>query len=341
MSGEGPRGPVFVTGATGFIGRHLVRALLAEERPVTALCRDPRAASDLAHPLLTVVPGDLEDESSWRPHLGPGVTVFHLAALRAFAGVSRERFHAVNVRASAALGRAALQARVPRFVYISSALVYGPSGGTRRSEQDPPPTGASAGHYLESRVAAFREMAALASAGLPVITACPSHVYGPDHPHSPNRLTSQIRRLLRSRVGIVIGGGNSRRSLAYVEDVARGLLLAEKRGIPGESYILSGEDASHREFDRLVRRLAGKPDGPFLSVPLPLALAAARLADRLRGYDRGAGHATAVRMLCAEWCYSSEKASNLLGYAPVSLALGLGKTLCWLGFGAAGDDGKD
>jgi len=340
VSGEAPHGAVFLTGATGFIGRHLLRALLAEERPVTALCRNPGAAGDLAHPLLSIVPGVMEDVSSWRSHLARGMTVYHLAAVRSFPGVPPDRFHAVNVEATQALGRAALEAGVGRFVYVSSALAYGPSGGRRRTERDPFTGDAPASRYLQSRVRALGEMKVLASAGLPLVAACPSIVYGPDHPLHPNLLTSHMRRLLRFRVDMLIGSGGNRRSLVFVEDVVRGLLLVERFGGPGESYILSGEDVSHREFDRLVLGLAGKTMLLAVSFPRSLALPAARLADRLRRYDRESGYASALEVLGAEWCYDSGKARAQLGYAPLSLAEGIGRTLRWLG-GEPAATGKD
>jgi nucleoside-diphosphate-sugar epimerase len=338
VSGEAPPGAVFLTGATGFIGRHLLRALLAEGRPITALCRNPRAVGDLVHPLLSIVPGAMEDASSWQPHFVAGMTVYHLAAVRAFPGISPERFRAVNVEATRALGRAALEAGVGRFVYVSSALAYGPSGGRRRTEGDALASDTSGNRYLQSRVRALGEMKVLASAGLPVVTACPSIVYGPDHPLHPNLLTSHMRRLLRFRTDVLVGGGGKKRSLAFVGDVVRGLLLAERFGVPGESYILSGEDVSHRELDRLFLELAGLEMRFSSCLPMPLALSAARLADRLRGFDGGAGYASALEVLGAEWCYDSGKAAERFGYAPISLAEGIGRTLRWLGGAAARKD---
>src|SRR6185436_13783187 len=91
---DGPVGPpgrrrggplpvtVLVTGASGFLGRPLVRALLAAGRQVVALARDPAALADLAGPALRILPGDLRDPLSYSPWLVAGVSVFHLAAIR-------------------------------------------------------------------------------------------------------------------------------------------------------------------------------------------------------------------------------------------------------------------
>ena len=77
-----PEGPALVTGASGFIGRHLVRALLRQNRRVLALCRNPSDLQDLEHPLFRVIHGDLEEPQSYAAPLNDQVTVFHLAAGR-------------------------------------------------------------------------------------------------------------------------------------------------------------------------------------------------------------------------------------------------------------------
>jgi dihydroflavonol-4-reductase len=201
--------------------------------------------------------------------------------------------------------------------------MYGPSkDGRTRSEQDDLDPASSA--YVRSKIEAVRGIRELAREGLPAVTVCPAIVFGPDHPSHPNRVTSEIRRLLRGGPRIWLAGGRQLRNLVFVEDVVRGMLAAEEHGAVGEEYILGGEEVSPRE---LTRQVLAKRKGISLSLPAGPARAAAWIADRLLGHDPGAGYATAVATLLREWRFSSGKARRDLGYQPLSLAEGLARTM--------------
>lgn len=309
-----------VTGASGFLGRALVRALLDSGRDVVALCRDPAALGELRHPALRIVSGDLRDPASYAPWLAAGVSVFHLAAVRNHPHARVREMEEVNVRATAELARRSLEAGTSRFIYVSTALIHGPSDGG----------GLPFGAYAESRARAGQEIRRLAAEGLQAVTVCPAIVFGPDHPSHPNRVTSEIRRLLRQRVVRVVAGGRQARNLVHVDDVVRGLLAAERRGALGEEYVLGGEEIAPRDFGRLVLSLAGLRPVATLSLPAGPALAIARIADRLRKSDTGSGYATSVQVLLREWRFSSDRARRDLDYRPFSLAEGLAHTIHWL-----------
>lgn len=308
-----PVGPAFVTGASGFIGRHLLRALLGQGRQVVALCRRPSSLSGLEHPRLRILASELENVDAYAKHLDESTAVFHLAALRHRKGATLEEYDRTNVQATLELARASAERRVARFVYVSSAGIYGPYDGRPVSEDGlrrSPTTSA----YLLSRLGALDEMRRLAEEGLPLVTVCPSIVFGPDHPSHPNIVTSHFRRLLRTGISLVVAGGRQRKDFVYVKDVARGLLAAERLGSVGEEYILSGEDVSFRQLDGMVFSLAGLKPRLSLSVPGGLARKAARAADRLKGYHRGSGYEAAVESLLQEKLYSCEKARRSLCY---------------------------
>ena len=247
------------------------------------------------------------------PLLAAGVSVFHLAAVRHHPLARARDMEEVNVRATAELARRSLEAGAGRFVHVSTALVHGGLGA-----------------YADSKARAVEEIRRLAAEGLPAVIVSPAIVYGPDHPSHPNRITSEIRRLLRQRVVLVLAGGRQARNLVYVDDVVRGLLAAEQRGTVGEEYLLGGEEIAPRDFGRLVLSLAGFRPLATLSLPAAPALAVAKIADRWQKSDPGSGYATAVQVLLREWRFSSERARRDLEYRPLPLAEGLSRTIEWL-----------
>lgn len=323
-------GAALVTGASGFLGRPLVRALLDEGRPVLAFCRDASALSALRHPGLRVVAGDLRDSSSWRPLLRDTASVFHLAAVRNLPASRARDMEEVNVTATVDLARRAGEAGVSRFVNVASAMVYGPSDGAMRTEADGIVPERTLGAYARSRAVAALALGPLAvDQGLPAVTVCPAVVFGPDHPSHPNRVTDEIRRLLRRRRALLIDGGRMPRNLVYLDDVVRGLLAAERRGQPGEAYILGGEEVAHREIAELVFAQAGIR-GRLLSMPIGMAHAMTFLADLLRRSDPGCGYATGLRILLRAWRFDSGKARRDLGYEARPFVEGLARTIDWL-----------
>jgi dihydroflavonol-4-reductase len=291
-----------------------------------AFCRQPEALADLRHPDLRIIPGDLREPASYTPLLIPGASVFHLAGKRNQPRVRVREMQEVNVGATLTLARRVGERGVARFVHVATALIYGPAGdGRDRTEQDDLDPSSSA--YVHSKAEAVRGIRELAREGLPAVTVCPTIVFGPDRPSHPNRVTSEIRRLLNGGPGLWMVGGLQSRNLVFVDDVVRGMLAAEERGALGEEYLLGGEDVAPRELTRQVQELAGKRQDISLSLPPGPTRAAAWIVDRLRGLDRGSGYAAAVETLLREWRFSSAKARRDLGYQPLSLTEGLIRTL--------------
>jgi dihydroflavonol-4-reductase len=305
----------------------LVAALLATGRPVVALCRSPAGLNDLRRPALRVATGDLRDPASYLSLLAEVTSVFHLAAARNHPRVRAREMEEVNVAATLALARRMGEAGA-RFVHVSTALIYGPARGAARTEADS--LDGAFGVYLRSKAKAVLEIRKLAREGLPAVTICPTLVFGPDHPSRPNRITSEIRRLLHGGPRVLVSGGRNPRNLVFVEDVVQGLLAAEKLGAVGEEYLLGGEEISQREFNHWVLAMAGIRGGPGLQIPAQAALAAAWTADRLRGHDTGCGYTTAVRTLLSDWRFHCGKASRDLGFRPTPLAEALARTIEWI-----------
>lgn len=162
---------------------------------MVALCRRPGGLASLQHPDLRIAAGDLRDPAFYTPLLRPGISVFHLAGARNQPRVQVREMEEVNVEATLTLARRAAESGAGRFVHAATALIYGPSNGEVLSEQDDLDSCTSA--YARSKAEAVRGIRQLAREGLPAVIVCPTIVFGPDHPSHPNRVTSEIRRLLR------------------------------------------------------------------------------------------------------------------------------------------------
>jgi dihydroflavonol-4-reductase len=342
---------VLVTGASGFLGCRLVDALVAGGRQVIAMARRPplrapQIAATTGPAPVRWVYGDIRDPLSYLPHLRPGLTVFHLAALRTAEARQSRDLEAVNVAACRDLARHGLARGVHRFVFVATAHLYGPSvRGVARREADGPavpgcqPAVAGAGEepalgcYESSRGAALLEVRRLATEGLNAVTLCPAILFGPDNPSHRNLVTNELRRIVRGRrkVAVLIAGGAATRELVHVDDIVSAALAAERLAPPGAELLLGGEAISHRQLIERSLALAGQRAAHLtLSVPGSAALAAARAADRLLRHDPGCGLAAAVRRSVQEWRFDSARARALLGYRPRALDEGLAMTLSWL-----------
>ncbi len=327
MSNTRPLHPAFVTGACGFIGRRLVTALLEDGREVTALCRRPACLADLAHDRLTVLAGGLHDTSVYSRFLTPETVVFHLAAARPLKGNLAE-MERTNVTEFLDLTTLCAAARVSRFLNVSTAVVFGPSHARivdEEGELDGLPFA-----YATSKRRALAAIRAGAAAGLDIVTVCPTIVFGPDHPLHPNKVTSFIRQLLKMRIAWTVGGGLAKRNLVYVDDVVRGLMLAELLGRPGAEYILAGAEICQRDLNQRVVAIAGTRLRGRVDIPRSVALTAGRLLDTVRRTPPQAGFTSAVQTLTCEWRFSSDKAVRDLGYTATPLDVALERTVQFL-----------
>ena len=309
----------------------------------------PVGADDRQAPGVRWVRGDVRQPESWLPHLRPGIAVYHLAALRSQHGRRRADFEAVNVTACRELAQSCLQRGAGRFILVTSAHLYGPSAaGVPRREADGPAvarpanpanpvsaggvSAAALGEYERTRGLGLLAIRQLVGEGLDAVALCPTILFGPDHDAHPNRITSEVRRVVRGggRFDLLIGDGTAGRDLVYVDDVVDAALTAERVAPTGAELLLGGEAVSHRGLIERTLALAGRPPKPILSIPPTTAMAAARAADRLLRREAGCGYAAAVARVVDEWLFDCGQARQMLGYRPRSLDEGLAATLRWL-----------
>jgi dihydroflavonol-4-reductase len=259
-----------VTGASGFIGSHVVRLLVDEGVKVRALVQQGVPLANLDDLPVERVVGDLLDAHSLERAVEGCDTVFHLAAIFAYWLPDRGLMYRVNVEGTVRLLRAALARGVRRVVHTSSIAAIGIAPGTDGADEDTPfNSWDTADDYVLSKYMSELEALRFNHHGLPVVVVNPAFPYGAND-IAPTPTGVLMQRYISGQNPFVFRGGLN---VVPVRDVARGHWLAALRGRPGERYILGGHNLSYREFADAVTRAAGVkrprwevPTAPFARV---------------------------------------------------------------------------
>lgn len=317
--------PTLVTGATGFIGWHVARALLERGRSVRALARDPVKLRELSG--VQVVQGDLRDPASLeRAVEGCGV-VFHVAAdYRLWTREPQEMYRS-NVEGTRAMLEAARRAGVERFVYTSTVGCIGvntPDGiGDERSEAF---LSDMQGPYKRSKFLAEQVALEFAESGFPVVIVNPTAPVG-DHDFKPTPTGKIVVDFVRGAIPAFVDTGLN---VVDVRDVACGHLAACERGVPGERYILGSENLT---LQRILATLAGilERKAPRVQIPYAVAYAAGVASTawaEITGKEPRAP-LDAVRMARKKMWVHHNKATRYLGYSPGPAADALRRAVVW------------
>ena len=318
---------VFVTGGTGFIGGHVIRALRARGDEVRALVRNPDKGRPLAELGCELVSGSLESRAAIASGMEGCDAAMHGAAVYEV-GIPESEHRAMyeaNVLGTENVLRAALDAKVPKVVYISTVAAFGNTHGEVVDESYEHPGGSFTSYYEETKVEAHQLAKRLiAEEGLPCVIVQPGGVYGPDDHSAVGR---QMNQFLAGRMPLLAFpevGFN----MVHVDDVADGILLALDKGKPGEAYVLGGQITTMRELISTLARVAGKK-APRRSLPTPLMKAMTPFGP-IVGKVMGQGPNLRELINSADnvtfWA-KHDKAMAELGYSPRGLDQGLRDTL--------------
>jgi dihydroflavonol-4-reductase len=301
-----------VTGATGFVGAAVARALLGGQWQVRVLARRGSDRRNLQNLNVEVCEGDLGDSSSLE-HAAQGCDgLFHVAADYRLGAPDPAELYRVNVEGTRKVLSAAYRAGIRRIVYTSSVATIGiPADGTPGDERSESSLANMIGHYKRSKYLAEEVVRDAARGGLSVVIVSPSTPVGPgDVKPTP---TGQL--VLDAAAGKMPAYVDTGLNIVHVDDVAAGHLLAYERGTPGERYILGGQDLSLREILEMIARLEGRKP-PRVRLPYGLVLPIAYVAEgfaRITG-RRGRITLEGVRMSRKKMFFSSAKAARELGY---------------------------
>ena len=319
--------PVLVTGATGFLGSHLIPLLLREGEPVRALCRQP--APELSAKGVEVVVGDVVSGAGLNVALAGVGRVFHLAGRVSRdpdAAASLQRVHVDGTRTLADVAR---RAGVERILLVSTS-------GTMAVSRDPDPECDETASvpieliggwpYYRSKWLQERTLLAAAGSDMEVVIVNPSLLLGPGDERLSS--TGDVLRFLSGQVSVIPPGGLN---FVDVRDVAAGALAAMAKGRNGQRYLLGGHNWSFADFFARLGEVSGAP-APRVRLPRGLYTAGALLTEEVA---RQIGREPAVDRISREmaacyWYFSSEKATRELGHEPRDGRVTLLETVRWL-----------
>lgn len=301
-----------VTGATGFVGSAVARALCRAGWQVRVLARAGSERRNLLQLPVEIATGDLTDAPSLDQALRDCDAVFHAAADYRLGVVDVETLYRTNVEGTRNVLNAARRAGAARIVYTSSVATIGlPADGSPGTEGTPVTLADMIGHYKRSKFLAEELVRDFAKAGAPVVIVNPSTPIGP----GDVKPTPTGRVVVDAALGRMPAYVDTGLNIVHVDDVAVGHLQALDRGRVGERYILGGENMTLREILVQISRSAGRKP-PRIRLPhaalVPLALVSEGFA-RMTG---GSARVTleGVRMARKRMYFSSDKAVRELGY---------------------------
>lgn len=313
----------FVTGATGFIGGHLARALIARGHEVSAIVRNPAKAQDLAALGIEIHTGDITDKESMRQPMNGVDGVFHMAAWYKI-GVKDGQAEQINVGGTRNVLELMRDLNIPKGVYTSTLAVFSDTYGQVVDESyrfD----GKHLSEYDRTKWEAHYHVALpMIQQGLPLVIVQPGLVYGPG---DPSAMGDTLRQYLQRKLPLV--PQQTAFTWVQVDDVVEGHLLAMEKGKPGETYIIAG--VVHTLIDALA--IAEKATG----IPAPKIQATPAILKAMAGMMSVVEHfvrlpeaytSEGLRVAAGvTYLGTNAKAQRELGYAPRPLEEGLPETL--------------
>jgi dihydroflavonol-4-reductase len=316
-----------VTGATGFVGSHVARLLVARGEHVRAMVRSGCSMRALQGVAVERCDGDLRDAASLGRALAGVSRIYHVAADYRLWARDPQEIYDNNVEGTRNLLEAAGRCGVERFVYTSTvATIAVQRPGALPDERTVARLEEMIGDYKRSKFLAEQEAFHAAENGIPVVIVNPTTPVGPGD-WKPTPTGRIIVDFLNGRMPAYVDTGLN---VAAVEDVAAGHLLAGEQGRIGERYILGGRNMTLKEILGVLADLTGLP-APGIRIPHAVALLAAH-ADQIWARIRGREPqipVDGVRMARHRMFVDSSKAERELGYTPGPVEAALGRAVRW------------
>lgn len=315
--------PALVTGASGFLGWHVARAIAAHGVPVRVMVRRPGSVNE---PGWEVVQGDLRDAASLARAVAGCGLVFHVAADYRLWAKDPSELYRSNVDGTRNLLEAARGAGVERFVYTSTVGCVGFVKGGLGDETTPVGLDDMKGAYKRSKFLAEREALRFAAEGFPVVIVNPTAPVG-ERDLKPTPTGKTILDFLRGQIPAYIDTGLN---IVDAQETAEAHWLACERGKVGERYILGSENLTLRQILEKLSAISGRP-APTVQLPWIVALTAGVVNTAWSAVTGQEPRVPldAVRMAHKKMWVSHAKAERDLGFHPSPAELGLRRAVEW------------
>jgi dihydroflavonol-4-reductase len=318
---------VFVTGGTGFIGGEVVRQLRARGDDVVCLVRTPAKATKLTELGCELVSGDLSDAAVLQKGMEGCDGLIHAAAMYEVGIPAKQHpaMYEANVHGTEIVLKAALEAKVPKVVYVSTCGIFGNTHGKTVDETYEHPGKEFTSYYEETKLEAHKiAKRMMADEGLPAVIVQPGGVYGPG---DESQVADLLKEFFAGRL-FLLPFPDLGICLSHVEDIAGGILLGLDKGKAGETYVISGPAVTMREAIDAIAAVSGRK-APKRNMPTGLMKALTPigpLVGKMIGQPPNLRELISTADGVTFWA-SYEKASRELGYAPRGLEEGIRQTL--------------
>jgi farnesol dehydrogenase len=321
----------FITGATGFIGNRLTEELLKDGCEIHILGRSKKKVELLYGNRVDYFEGDLADFEVITKAMKGCDAVFHLAALAQLWSKNKTESYNANVIGTKNILEAALQNKIRKIVFTSSAATLAPSAGIEIVDETFPLPGEYLTDYEKTKAEAELLCTDYCKRGLEVVIVNPSRVYGPGELNKSNSVTILINKYISGKWRIIPGNGNAIGNYVFIDDVVNGHIQAMKNGIPGEKYILGGVNVSFNQFFKILRSVSGKNFRLF-HLPFSMMMAVSEIELFMAETFGKSPLITPpwVKRYMQNRPISSNKAIAQLNYNITSLEEGMHKTIEWL-----------
>ena len=324
---------IFLTGATGFIGKNLLKSLIGEGHEVLALCRRESNSGQLEKIGAKVLQKDLQDIKE--QDLGDTEAIFHLAAIRYEWGHLPKDYEEVNVETTKNLLKIAEKTKIKKFIYGSSVFVF---GYPRRIPIDETFSYAPTTEYARSKMKAERTVKKYSDeCGLQTVIIRPTMTYGPE---DTKGMLLKLAKLIKNKKFAIIGNGLNFIHLTHIDDVVRGFQKALQTEIKSDDFIIASKKAvSQKDLIDLVAKELNVKIWP-IRIPHWLAISVGyanetiyKLGMRLKiGYffKEPFISRSKVDIISQSQIFSAEKAKKILGFeAKVDPEAGIRDTINW------------
>jgi|Deesub1362B_J571_1020462.scaffolds.fasta_scaffold01103_10 dihydroflavonol-4-reductase len=313
----------FVTGGSGFIGKHLLNFLLRKKWRVKVLCHKT-PLHDFGNKV-EIIKGDIRNLELLKESIEQGEVIFHLASALGASLISEKEFFEINALGTKNILQASLVKGAKRFIHFSSAGVIGYVRDGELADENYPLNPED--FYERSKLEAEKIAVEYGRKGVNVIIIRPGWVYGPG-----DKRTFKLIKAIAERKFFIIGKGETLQTPIFIDDLIEGVYLCVQKGVSGEIYHLAGlEVISVEEMAEIIGGKLGRKILPFKFPVIPAEILAWSMDKLYRIFNKEAPLTPSkVRFFTKAKPLLIEKAKKNLGFYPrTTFQKGIEKTILW------------